>query len=138
MANPNWLRFGGDWVGMTGITVPISSKSLYVKRCPAGMISPLLIVPGSPTVPGGAGRSELGTNAGCWPLPTTSPVEKYVPTGSKRKAFQRICQKPSTDRLLVAPMLNEAIGAGRKISFSCTPGLCTRVKSIALMTLMPP
>ena len=59
-----------------------------MKRCPAGMNVPLLIVPMSPTVPGGAPSTELGMNASCWPLPITSPPEKYVPTGSNRNAFQ--------------------------------------------------
>jgi hypothetical protein len=77
-------------------------------------------------------------NASCWPLPITSPPEKYVPTGSNRNAFQLACQNPSIERLLVAPTLNETIGAGRKTSFSCTPALCARVRSIGLMMLMPP
>ena len=98
----------------------------------------MLTVPGSPTVPGGAPRTELGMNADIWPLPITSPVENGVPTGSNRNVTLRNCQNPSTLHASFTPRLNEAIGTGRKTSFNCTPGLCARVRSIGLMMLMPP
>ena len=132
------MRLGGESVGSAGTTVPIAYRSLSVKRSPGGRNVPLLMVPGSPTVPGGAPRTELGMNADIWPLPTTSAIENGVPTGSNRNGTLRNCQKPSMLQFLLTPRLNDAIGTGRTISLICTPGLWARVRSNGLMMLMPP